>query len=556
MRVLLTTLNAKYIHKNLAIRWLYVAADKQHQTFLHEFTIKDSLQHIAEQIGEYNVDVIGISTYIWNGEYVKKLVPLIKEKQPDCRIVLGGPEVTYQYNDYLSEYVDGILLGEGEKTFWQYVNEEENIPGLITHNYKNEEVVKTDVNWLETLPSPYLLDFDLPDMGKRYLYIEAGRGCPYQCGYCMASLDNKLRNFSLDYVMNLIDQLEKTDVKQIKFLDRTFNSDKNRSYMIAKRLLEYKKGTSFQFEVMADTLSDELIELVNNNPDKDKFRFEVGIQSFNKETLKEVRRYQNLDKLCTNVTSLVEHGAIVHADLIGGLPLEDLASFKDTYSKLFALKTDEMQVGILKLLKGSRLRNEMDKYGIICQQQTPYQIIKNDWVSEEDVESIVDCAAATERLWNRNLIRETLWYLYSNGVEMFDFMEKLGKLIGQLPRPFQPHQLFALIDGCIEDETGKLLLLNEYYKQFTQRPVRYKECDIEKKQKSIIFETICANTALTNNDIRYAFFDYGIFNNQKVYQVLIYNSDSKLPDRYFVSLDNEYLGGENLNERHHDCYGK
>jgi len=554
MKVLLTTLNAKYIHRNLALRWLYVARDKKHETILKEFTIKDSLDNITNQIKQIHPDVIGLSTYIWNGEYVRKLVPLLKQALPKVRIVLGGPEVSYQYEDYLLEEVDGILLGEGEQTFWQYVNQENDICGLITHSHKNTILPITDISWLEQLESPYLLDFDLADCDRHYLYVEASRGCPYQCGYCLASLDNKVRYFSLDYLFDLFDKLEKRNIKQIKFLDRTFNCDPNRAYQLAKRLVNYKKGTSFQFEIMADTLSDELIDLINNNPDKNKFRFEVGIQSFNREALHEVKRYQNLEKMAQKVTSLLNHHAIVHADLIAGLPKEDLTSFKQTYYQLTKLNVDEMQVGILKLLKGSRLRREMDKYHIVCEKESPYQIISNDWVSKQDIQEVEYCALATERLYNRDLCKETMKYQFSKIDNHFDYMRDLGEKIEQLPRPYQINQIFEIVNNSLSDDKAKRLLLMEYYQNFKQRPQRYQTCDLDKKMKNQIFEVLLAQGKHTQNDIRYCFFDYGYFQNQNVYQILLYNSDQQYPTRYFISEDFKYLGSEDLNERYNDSH--
>ncbi len=554
MKVLLTTLNAKYIHKALSLRWLYVARDKSHETLIREFTIKDTLDRICNEIVSINPDVIGISTYIWNGEMVKKLCPMIKEKLPNCRIILGGPEVSYQYQDYLTNSVDAINLGEGEVTFWQYVNKQDNIMGLITHDYKNTLLPKVDIAYLETLESPYLLDFDLEDMDKRYLYVETSRGCPYQCKYCLASLDNKIRTFSLEYLFDLFDKLEKTKVRQVKFLDRTFNADKNRSMKIASRLLQFREDVSFQFEIMADTLDDSLVELIINNPVKSRFRFEVGIQSFNKDTLREVKRYQNLANLTKNLNSLISSDAIVHADLIAGLPCEDLNSFKDTYQKLFGLRTSEMQVGILKLLKGSALRKEMDKYNIKADQATPYTIISNDWMCKNDIDTVERVALASERLWNKDICKKTLWYLYENGTAMFDFMDELGKKIESLPRPYQVHQLFKLVDESLPDETSKLILLTEYYRLFKQRPVRYKYIDIDKKEKSEIFEKLAETKEVTRNDIRYAYYDYAFYANQKCVQVLIYNSDQRYPNRYYMSLDNKYLGKEDLNERYNDSY--
>ncbi|MGB4627104.1 MAG: radical SAM protein [Erysipelotrichaceae bacterium] len=554
MKVLLTTLNAKYIHKNLALRWLYVARDKRHETVLKEFTINDKLEKIVDSIVEINPDLIGFSCYIWNGQQTLKVAKKVKEKLKDVNIVLGGPEVSYQYEDYLTDDINGILLGEGEISFWKYVNQENQINGLVTHSYVNTNSLKTDIAYLETLDSPYLLDFDMNDMDKRYLYVETSRGCPYKCKYCMASLDNDIREFSLDYLFDLFDKLEKTKVNQIKFLDRTFNANKNRSLRIARRLIDFKDDVSFQFEIMADTLSNELIDLVCANEVKSKFRFEAGIQSFNKETLKAVSRYQNTEKMVSNLNKLVKNNTIVHADLIAGLPKEDLDSFKNTYQRLFQLKVDEMQVGILKLLKGTALEDEMDKYGIIADKKAPYQIISSDIFLNADVKKVELVALATDRLWNRNICRHTLWYLFENTAVIFEYMLILGEKINSLKKPYQRHHLFKVVYESIGDETGRLILLNEYYYLFKQRPVRIVENSFDKKLKAQILEVTIKQGLLTQNDIRYAYFDYGIFKGQKCYQMLIYNSDQKYPDRYFISLNFTYLGKEDLNERCYDCY--
>ena len=533
-------------------RWLYVARDKSHKTVLKEFTIKDKLENIVDNIVEFKPDLIGFSCYIWNGEQTLILAKMIKEKLKNVNIVLGGPEVSYQYKDYLTEDIDGILLGEGEVSFWQYVNKEDNINGLVTHDYVNTTMIKTDITYLETLESPYLLDFDLTDMDKRYLYVETSRGCPYKCKYCMASLDNEIRDFSLDYLFDLFDKLEKTNVNQIKFLDRTFNANKKRSLLIGKRLIDFKDDVSFQFEVMADNLSLELIDLICANKVKSKFRFEVGIQSFNKETLKAVSRYQNTEKMIANLNRLVENNTIVHADLIAGLPKEDLNSFKLTYQRLFKLKVDEMQVGILKILKGTALSDEVDKYGIIADKKSPYQIISSDIFSNEDVKKVELVALATERLWNRNICRKTLWYIFERLELMFDYMLVLGKKIDNLKKPYQRHHLFKIVYESINDETARLNLLNEYYYLFKQRPVRIAENSFDKKLKANILKSVIKEGYLTQNDIRYSYFDDSIYQGQKCYQMLIYNSDQMYPDRYFVSLNFDYLGKEDLNERRYD----
>jgi len=549
MKIVLTTLNAKYIHKNLALRWLYVSNIYQYSTKIFEYTIKDDLNRITDELQDYNPDIIGISVYIWNGCYINEFTRLLKEKLPNCKIVLGGPEVSYEYQSYLTDNVDAILLGEGEQSFWQYVNGEREFEGLVTHNYENKVIRKVDLAFLETLESPYFLDFDMAEMGNRYFYLEASRGCPYSCAYCQASLDNHLRYFSLEYLFKILDRLNETNVKQVKFLDRTFNAHKERSLRIVEKIVSLRKDVSFQTEVMADTLSEELMSFLCEH--HERFRLEVGIQSFNLDALKAVGRRSDLDKLVNNVQLLRKNNVVVHCDLIGGLPFEDLNSFKQTYQRLWSLDTDEMQVGILKLLKGTRIKNEIEKYHIEYENNSPFQIIKNDWVNKDDIEKIEYVALATEKLWNRNLCRNSLWHLYQKGTYMFDCMMEMGIKISKLSKPYQPHQLFKIVSEYLDDD-GINVLRNDYYRLFKQRPVRFIECNLEKNQKHEIFDCLVNEGLLTNDDLRYCMFDFDI----NGYQIMLYNSSQLYPMRYYVSKELVYIGKEDLNERYYDCHLK
>lgn len=552
MKVALTTLNAKFIHPNLALRWLYVAQSPGHDVRIFEFTIKDDLNRCTDQIAQFEPDVIGVSCYIWNASYLKDWIKLMRKALPNTRIVLGGPEVSFEHQRYLFSEVDAILRGEGEETFWQYVEGKKEIDGLVTHDYTSPiSYSKVDVRELEKLPSPYLLPQDRENMARKYLYVETSRGCPYQCSYCLASLDNKIRDFSLDYLFDLLDKLKSTGVNQVKFLDRTFNYSPERSMRIAKKLISMPENMSFQFEIMADRLSEEMLQLIENNPVKSRFRFEVGLQSFNCDSLEAVGRRQNLDKLCENVRRLRKSNAIVHIDLIAGLPKEDLESFKDTYQKLFALDASEMQVGILKLLHGSRLYYQMDEFDITADKQSPYQIIRNPWMSAEDITAVEMVALASEKLWNRGYCKDALWYLFEKGTGMFDYMQRVGERINSLPKPYQPDQLFRIVYESCDDDDFRGLLLKDYYRLFRQRPVRIADAP-DKKTKQLIFKALTDDGILKEKDLRYCHFDRGY----RGYQVVLYNSDQKYPLRYFVSEDYKYAGWEDLNERRDDCHLK
>ncbi|MBQ1826354.1 MAG: cobalamin-dependent protein [Erysipelotrichaceae bacterium] len=553
MKVALTTLNAKFIHPNLAIRWLYVAQTPGHEARIFEFTIKEDLDKCTQRICEFQPDVIGVSCYIWNASYLKTWIRKMKEAMPQARIILGGPEVSFEYQRYLFDEVDAILRGEGEVSFWQYVDGKKEIEGIVTRDYISPVTyAKVDVRMLEKLPSPYLLEFDRPMMSRKYLYVETSRGCPYQCSYCLASLDNKIRDFSLEYLFDLLDRLRETDVQQVKFLDRTFNYSNSRSMAIAQKLLTMPETMSFQFEVMADRLSDEMMDLIINNPVKSRFRFEVGLQSFNCDALEAVGRRQNLDKLCENIRIMRKHETIVHVDLIAGLPYEDLNSFKETYQKLFSLDASEMQVGILKLLHGSKLYYQQDEFQINASQESPYQIIDNPWVRKEDIEAVEMVALASEKLWNRSYCKDALWYLYEKGYQMFDYMRSLGEKIDKLGKPYQPHQLFRIVWESDDDSQFRGLLLNDYYRLFKQRPVRISDEPISREQKQSIFRALVEAGQLKEKDLRYTMFERA----HEGYQALLYNSDQRYPVRFFVSEDYRYRGREDLNERHNDCHLK
>lgn len=538
MKTALVGFNAKYIHKNLALRWLYVAKPKDEIAEIFEFTINDKIERTLDRVVEYNPDVIGVSVYIWNAEYVKEWVVRIHEVLPKARIVLGGPEVTYENDEWFEYPIDAILQGEGEVTFWQYVKEEALIDGLKRKGQEPEVAyAKVPISFLETLESPYFLEMDQKDMDKRYLYVETSRGCPYRCSYCLASLDNQVRMFSDEYLYRLFDQLEHSGVKQVKFLDRTFNVKPTRALELARRLSQMPEEMSFQFEVVAETLSSELLEFFLKEENKQRFRFEIGLQTFYQPALQAVGRIQNNEKLVSVIEQMRDHQCVMHVDLIAGLPLETYDSFKNTFRRLFALHIDEVQVGILKLLKGTRLKQQTQEYSIEYTESSPYTIVSNEWMSKEAIDEVDLVAHAVEKCWNSKKLTQTILYLESIGYDTYELFLEAGKRLVNLPHPYQMWQLYNIFWEISKEKDARFqgVLMMDYYGKFKQRPKRWLKHPITEDLKEKIYERMLDEGISKHDLYHYSMLDLGCFENEWGYQCIIYNNQQDFPKRYVMN---------------------
>lgn len=550
MRIALTTLNSKYIHTNLALRWIYVARDIAHTTEIFEFVMKDDLNKCTQTLLEFKPDVIGISVYIWNAQQVKVWIGLIKAVMPACRILVGGPEVSYEADDWLAYPIEGILKGEGEKTFWQAVNKQENIDGFLSKNYQSPVTyARSDLAWLETLESPYFLSIDENSRKQRYLYLETARGCPYQCAYCLSSSDNQVRMFSTAYVSQQLTYLNKFEVKQVKFLDRTFNVHPQRALEIANMIQSLQITTSFQLEIVAESLSAELLAYFSNPENNKNYRFEVGVQSFNNEALLAVKRYQDNDKLSAIIRSMNEWGCILHVDLIAGLPYEDIVSFENSFNQLFALHAKEIQVGILKLLKGTSLRLHAQKYEIKYESEAPYTVVSTKWMSESDLKRVEEVYHGCEKFYNSGKCRKSIDTLIAlKKVESpFKLMQKLGQLLALLPAPYQIRDLFL----CFYEAFSKVLdaqelegyLLVDYYALFKQRPKRLFETRVSDQQKKTIFAWLIQTKQFDEQTLfNYANIEYGYRMGEKIYQCIIYDQFQNQPRRYWLDMTELKIG--------------
>ncbi len=463
--VVLATLNAKYIHKNLALRWLSVSAPEYFDVTIIEGVIRDEPMHTAQRIAEAHPEVVGLSVYIFNAEESKQLIKCIFELIPAARIILGGPEVTYNPDPWLELGVEAVVCGEGEVVFWEYLSNQAS-DSIATLHKQATEVAQVDLGILETYASPYFLEIDQADMDKRYLYMETSRGCPYDCAYCLSSVEKGLRVFSEPYLQSTFDKLKDSGVRQVKFLDRTFNVNPTIAMRIAETLVRLPSSISFHVELVGDTLSDELIEFFTGQH-ASRFRVEIGVQSFNKQTLLEVGRFVRLNVLKEVIVKFEYAGVHQHTDLIAGLPYENLDSFKQSFNTLFALHPFEIQVGILKLLYGTRLRRDADQYGYTSLLKAPYTVRSSTWMSQEDFDSVDLVAMAVEKTYNSQKIRETLGqWVAQYHLNAYDLLHTIGVGLKQLPRPYSQKDFFAcLLKSSMNFvPNASVLLKSDYYR--------------------------------------------------------------------------------------------
>jgi radical SAM superfamily enzyme YgiQ (UPF0313 family) len=446
-KVLLTTLNAKYIHTNLAIRLLYQLNKDNKGLSWKEFTIKDNFQSVAEFCSEF--DVVAFSCYIWNITQTLEVTQLIKTINPNTKILLGGPEVSYEWEDVLNrEDVDYIISGEGEIPFKQFLTDFpniENVTGLIFK--KDGTVIQNQSPPIFPLVelndiNPYQ-DDDLTALKSKVLYVETSRGCPYKCEFCLASLDNKVRYLSMERIKeNLIFLMQHG--KTIKFLDRTFNIKKDFTISVFDFILQHhKEGNVFQFEITADILHADIIKYINEKVPKQLFRFEIGIQSVNTATNLEVSRKQSFEKT-KSIIKAIDNNIEMHLDLIVGLPYETMELTKQGFEEVFALFGPELQLGFLKFLKGTPMRDKIEKHGYSFDENPPYQIIKSNYLNESELNDLLILESALEIYWNKKRSINTLKYITKTS-SIFDSLMEIGKLF-QTKKNLHKHTLEDAFD--------------------------------------------------------------------------------------------------------------
>jgi len=456
MNIVAATLNAKYIHTNLALRYLKASCAPEFDLHIKEFTIKDRIMDIVTELYELKPEVLLFSCYIWNVNQTLEIITLLKKILPQMKVIIGGPEVSYDTEELLQTVpaIDAIIMGEGEITLKKMLHAIENkseyneVPG-ITFLHENKAITTKPapaVNLKEIL-SPYRFREDLPNLSRRITYFETSRGCPFNCQFCLSSLDKGVRFFEMEWVKNELLYLIQNGAKTIKFLDRTFNTNKKFALEILQFLIEnHLPGNIFQFEITADILPPEIVEFLNAHAPSGLFRFEIGVQSTNPKTNEIIMRKQDFNRTA-NIVKLIQKGKKIeqHLDLIAGLPMEDYESFKKTFNDVFALRPEELQLGFLKMLRGVGVRKRADEYNYQFMDQPPYEILSNNVLSFEDITKLKQLEDILEKYWNSGRFSRTIEYIVTNLYESpFDFFQEFGNYWHQLKYKKIGHQLSDL----------------------------------------------------------------------------------------------------------------
>lgn len=434
MKILLCQINSKYIHSSLAVWYLYSSLKEKSKdkvdAEVYEATINRDIEEVYDEIIEKKADWISFSCYIWNIEYVKKLIRLLNERKPEIKIILGGPEATFSAKELLlfSDNIGYVIRGEGEEALAKLLSGEL-IKG-VCYKEKNEIHISELSDHVGYIP-PYCEEY-FNSLNGRISYIETTRGCPFSCSFCLSGREDSLRTFDMDTVKENILKLAESGTRTVKFVDRTFNCNLKRAKEIVKFIVsEYgnkiREGICFHFEVAADLFDEELIELLINSP-AGLFQIEAGIQSFNEKTLEACTRKTDLSKIRYNLKKLISSNRLhVHIDLIYGLTYENYESFKNSFNEAFHLDANMLQVGFLKYLKGSRIEAEKEKEGAVYNSFAPYEIISNNWITKEETENLKEIEDLVERLYNSGRFRLTVKYLLKEtGLKPFTLFEILN----------------------------------------------------------------------------------------------------------------------------------
>lgn len=552
MKILLTTMNAKYIHKNLALRWIFQACPNKEHVILKEYTLKEDLEVMVKDILSMKIDVLAFSTYIWNIEQFLTLVQMLKKAQPSLHIIAGGPEVSFESYGLLEQGIDALSIGEGEESIWEYVamleqQKSKEIVGMYSKQFPNTVYRKVSLSFLESLPNPYFMEQDFVSLDKQYLYFETSRGCPYHCAYCLSSVDTCVRMFSEPYVFQLLKEISMSKVRQVKLLDRTFNSNPKRALKIARYMNEHCPNQVFQFEVVAETLSDELLNFFCKEADKQRFRLEIGVQSFHSKTLEAVGRIQNNQRLKEVIFALRDANVMMHVDLIAGLPYEDYTTFQTSFDTLFDFQVKEIQLGILKLLKGTKLRQQKAEYAFEEEIQAPYTIQETRWLTKDELVCIEGAASACEKFYNSGKCRNIILEILQQGwiTSPFTCFVELGKLYQKFPHPYPVQNLYRVFLSLlkhVDQRTLKGIISFEYYSHFKQRPPRLWKDEVSLELKKELFQILIQKEIVSKEQLyHYGVADLAYLDKELGYQVIVFQRDNTYPKRYFITLDDRNI---------------
>ena len=439
MKVLLVAVNAKYIHSNLAVYSLKAYAEKygknEYEIKIKEYTINQYTEEIVADIYEEQADVIGFSCYIWNIQQVMEAINDLKSVCPKQDIWVGGPEVSYNAVQILSDNtnIDYVMCGEGEEIFKQFLDnyhegklQSKDIDGLV---YREAGQIKANpmMEPVEISNIPFVYK-DMKDFENKIIYYETSRGCPFSCSYCLSSIDKKIRFRNLDLVKEELQFFIYNKTAQVKFVDRTFNCNPKHAMEIWKYIKDNDNGiTNFHFEIAADLMTEEELKLISGMR-PGLIQLEIGVQSANERTLQAIHRKTDIGEI-ENITGRILQNKNIHQhlDLIAGLPYEDYSSFRNSFNRVYAMKPDQLQLGFLKVLYGAGISEEAKEYGIVFSNRPPYEVLKTKWLTFDEVLRLKEIETVVEIYYNSLQFSETIKRLEEYFNSPFDMYERLGR---------------------------------------------------------------------------------------------------------------------------------
>ena len=543
-KIVLIGINSQYIHTNLAIRYLkkYVEKYSNLKIKLYETNINSSISQTLIELFKLEANHYIFSIYIWNKDYIFTLIKELKKVKPDIKISLGGPEVSFNAEQILTENpeINYILVGEGERVLLNFLtSSDKNIKGVATlkngsFSYLGNEELITD---LDTLPFPY----EDEELGNniKILYYETTRGCPFSCSYCLSSVDKKVRYLSIERVKSDLKKFIDSGVELVKFVDRTYNLRKDRYLSIWKFLLEnYREGITFHFEINANIFDDDTIEFLKQIP-RGFFQFEIGVQSINEETMRSIERFNNLERLKNNVLA-INKNIHLHLDLIAGLPYDSYEKFKSSFNYVYSLAPEMIQLGFLKILKGTKLAQELEKYNYKHMNFPPYEIISNDFISFNEIIRLKNIEKVLDFYYNSEKFKYSISHIIEKNYQSaFDFFEDISFYFekrGLLTIGHKSTSLFQyLLDFYIEKNFKNLEIFKEYLKfdyLFLGKPGSHPEWFISEKDKEkhnqLISDKNFKSIREAHKKTEFEKFKYNIFENKDETVEILFNYEKNL----------------------------
>ncbi len=475
MRTLLTTLHSKYIHPSLALPCLAAYCGHEcGELLIDEYTIHQPKENLLARIIACEPDVVCFSVYIWNRQLSLVLAVALKKAVPHVRIVLGGPEVSFEEISFFAGgLVDALICGEGEIPLrhllkaWQGNREPAPCSGLQLPGMTAAAAGQSLLDPLDMLPSPFAAS--LVDLNRGYVYYESSRGCPYSCSFCMSALDERVRSFSMTRIQQDLALLMQAQVAQIKFVDRTFNYHAERSREIIKYILKNNRGSHFHFEVGADLLDETTLQLLETVP-PGMFQFEIGVQTTSSDTLGRIGRKTSLEKLETNVRRLLRAGNIhLHLDLIAGLPGESVEDFYTSLRRVFALEPQHLQVELVKLLPGAPLRQQAESLGLCFDPSPPYSVLRTPYLGFGELEQIRGVGRLLDLLNNSGRFKHflrTADAIFLDRVDLYRQLRDWWQRAGLFDEPIGLRQQFEALHQFVKSLAGDLQLREALARDF------------------------------------------------------------------------------------------